>query len=176
MQDIAVSYNKYKFIGNEFLTWLWFMMETDPDCFQDLTASLLIIGNRIQLENTRENRTESITIKGDDAGLEEGKLALQKGAQVTEMNLSVRLDEFLYKFTLKGESLSLSNLKLPDAQKEAQISETDEDFEATVLDRMFFFEKIISFIDAVYERFIRLRISDKWKDKVLGDMKRWIMT
>ena len=34
MLDIAVAYNRYKFLGNEFLTWLWFMIETDESSFR----------------------------------------------------------------------------------------------------------------------------------------------
>ena len=28
MLDVAVAYNRYKFIGEEFLTWLWFLIDT----------------------------------------------------------------------------------------------------------------------------------------------------
>jgi len=31
MLDVSVAYNRYKFLGHEFLTWLWFMIETDKD-------------------------------------------------------------------------------------------------------------------------------------------------
>jgi len=54
MLDIATAYNKYIFLGNEFLTWIWFLIETD----QDISAMLpsrepvsLEIGNSIVLEN-----------------------------------------------------------------------------------------------------------------------------
>ena len=29
MLDVSVSYNRYKFLGHEFLTWLWFLIEKD---------------------------------------------------------------------------------------------------------------------------------------------------
>ena len=31
MLDIATAYNKYKFLGNDFLTWIWFLIETDQN-------------------------------------------------------------------------------------------------------------------------------------------------
>ena len=33
MLDLAVAYNRYRFLGDEFLTWLWYTIENDPDVF-----------------------------------------------------------------------------------------------------------------------------------------------
>ena len=92
MLDIAVAYNRYKFLGNEFLTWLWFMIETDQKRLRRYDPDLvsLNIGSRLVLENTHNNDKETITIKGEDANLEEGLLALTKGAVVTEIHLSYK--------------------------------------------------------------------------------------
>ena len=52
---------------------------------------MLEIGNRVVLVNQiDEDALETVTIKGDQAWLEEGLLALQKGAVVTEINLVMR--------------------------------------------------------------------------------------
>jgi hypothetical protein len=97
MLDIATAYNKYGFLGNDFLTWLWFMIETGQDLTQATGSKepvSLEIGNVLVLENTLGDRSkEKITIKGDQAGLEEGTTALKKGAKVTEINLLCRLGQ-----------------------------------------------------------------------------------
>ena len=89
MLDIAVAYNRYRFLGNEFLTWIWFIIENDEDTIRrcDPDALSLDVGNRMVLEHRWANGMETVGIKGDSAGLEEGLLALSKGAQVTEINL-----------------------------------------------------------------------------------------
>jgi len=116
MLDIAVAYNRYKFLGNEFLTWLWFMIETDQSLFRQYDPDFLslTVGNRLVLENTRNNAKETVTIKGDNASLEEGLVALTKGAEVTEIHLSYKTGSQTWEFSLKGESLNISNLKLPE--------------------------------------------------------------
>ena len=94
MLDIAVAYNKYKFLGNEFLTWLWYVIENEIS-INELTKIkdkqiVLKIGNSIVLENSLgDDAKEKISIKGDDAGLEEGTMALKKGGVVTEINLKI---------------------------------------------------------------------------------------
>ena len=123
MLDVAVAYNRYRFLGEEFLTWLWFCIETQQSDIRNLEQEqaqekvAIEIGNRMALENRRRNTAESITIKGDDAGLEEGLLSLKKGALITELNLVLRTVEKKWQFNIKGESLNISNLKTPEISR-----------------------------------------------------------
>lgn len=173
MLDVAVSYNRYKFIGHEFLTWLWFIMEKkrellkDPDTGENVS---LEIGNRLILENVINDNIEKISINGDDAGLEEGMMALKKGAVVTELNLMYKTPEFDVQFTVKGESLALSALKTPDTGN----IQNSEDRDGAVLEKMFFYEKITGFLDSLYREFLHIRMSKKWESIHVKNMKKWI--
>lgn len=172
MLDVAVSYNRFRFLGHEFLTWLWHTIENNQDLLTSLDDELtaLGIGNRIVLENRRDEALESITIQGDEAGFEEGVLALKKGAMVTELNLFYKAGDKKWQFTLKGESLSISNLKTP----ETSIIETGEDVEGVVLDKIYLYERVTRLLDKLFNAFIKLRVSNEWNTQVLPDLKEWI--
>ena len=43
MLDVSVAYNRYKFLGHEFLTWLWFMIETDKQTLMDADKELEVM-------------------------------------------------------------------------------------------------------------------------------------
>jgi hypothetical protein len=171
--DISVAYNRYKFIGYEFLTWLWYVIEHDPSQLNRLIQETVnfTIGNRIMLQNAVHDAVETITIKGDDAGLEEGVLALKKGALVTELHLRVAEQENEWQLTLKGESLNISNLRLPET---GQV-ENKDDVEGAVLEKIFLYEKILGWLDAVFVFFIKSRISTEWNDGVVPHIKKWIL-
>ncbi|MCP4747015.1 MAG: hypothetical protein GY874_12885 [Desulfobacteraceae bacterium] len=173
MLDITVAYNRYRFLGNEFLTWIWFSIENDTEpfhrCDQELTE--LAIGNRMVLENRLANAAETISIKGDTAGLEEGLVALRKGALVTEMNLVYQSGSLKWQFSLKGENLSFSGLKLP----ETGTIESEDDIEGLLLDRIYLYEKPVQFIEDLYEHFIKLRLSEQWKEQTLSIIQRWAL-
>ena len=173
MLDISVAYNRYKFIGYEFLTWMWYVIEHDPAQLHQVIRENInfTIGNRIVLQNAVHDAVETITIKGDDAGLEEGILALKKGALVTEIHLRVTEEENEWQLTLKGESLNISNLKLPET---GQI-ETRDDMEGAVLEKFFLYEKILGWVDTIYGFFIKTRISPEWNDRVVPQIKKWIL-
>jgi hypothetical protein len=122
------------------------------------------------LENSRSEGLETITIKGDDAGLEEGLLALKKGALVTEMNLLYRSGDNTWQFNLKGESLNISSFKTPETAG----NETKEDIEGAVLEKIFLYEKAVRFVESAFRYFVRLRISENWDNKIINQMKLWI--
>jgi hypothetical protein len=172
MLDIAVAYNRYRFLGNEFLTWLWYAIENDVDSLRrcDPEWVEMHIGNRMVLENKRANSKENITIKADDAGLEEALLALSKGALITDLHLVYKSGIVEWQFAIKGEGLSLSSLKLP----ETGLAESGDDLEGLLLEKIYLYDKVIDFLDKVYGVFIELRLSDAWERGILPDLKKWV--
>ena len=174
MLDIAVAYNRYKFLGNEFLTWLWFMIETDQNRLRRYDPDLvsLNIGSRLVLENTRNNTKETITIKGKDANFEEGLLSMKKGAVVTEIHLSYKSGAQHWQFSLKGESLNVSNLKLPETGP----VETPEDLEGAVIEKAYLMEKVIGLVNNLFSHFVKLRVSDEWRNQTVSRIRKWALS
>ena len=172
MLDVSVAYNRYKFLGHEFMTWLWYLIETAPEALNEADPELLAleIGNRVVLENSRHNRDETISIKGDGAGLEEGLMALKKGAKVTEMNLVFRSAEYEWRFNLKGESLNVSSLKTPQT---GQI-ESKTDVEGVVLEKVYLFDRVLKLVEKLYCMFIKQRVSPEWDKAVVRNIQKWI--
>jgi len=172
MLDVSVSYNRFRFLGHEFLTWLWFVIQTDPNLLQSVDEEMtaLEIGSRMVLENRRADALESITIQGDEAGFEEGMVALKKGALVAEMTLVYRSGDKKWQLSLKGESLGMTNLKTP----EASIIETGEDVEGAVLDKIYLYEKAVGLLNVLFKTFIKKRVSNEWNTTVVSEIKKWI--
>ncbi|MBT8338681.1 MAG: hypothetical protein HKP58_20465 [Desulfatitalea sp.] len=172
MLDIAVAYNRYRFLGNEFLTWLWFTIENDMERIHECDAELvdLNVGNRMVLENRLANGKEHISIKGDDAGLEEALLALQKGALITDLHLVYKSGSHEWQFALKGESLSFSGMKLPESGP----IDTGEEMEGLILEKVYLYEKPFELVDRLFRSFLSVRLADTWQAKTLDAMKKWI--
>jgi hypothetical protein len=174
MLDLSVAYHRYRFLGDEFLTWLWYLAETDPDAFKTVDADCMAleIGNRIVLENRRGKSIERITIRGDDAGLDEAKIALKKGALVTELALIFKTREQQWQFSLKGESLDVSGLKTPGPP----LPQSSEEVEAYVLEKALQFNKTLKFLEITYKTFIQVRITSKWSSKITPAIRKWVLS
>lgn len=173
MLDIATAYNRYKFIGHEFLTWLWYLIETDGHRLgqADPPAIVLALGKRIVLENPRENHAEKVTIKGAYANFEAGILPLRQGSLVTELSLEAKAAEMTWEFNLKGESLSVSAMKMSTTGP----IESLDDVEGALLEKVYLLEKILRFIDTLFERFIKMRVSNDWENKMVPKIRQWII-
>ncbi len=172
MLDVSVSYDRYRFLGNEFLTWLWHAIEKDQRLLSTIDPEMaaLEVGNRMVLENHAHEAPEVVTIKGDDAGLEEAMMALRKGAMVAEMNLHYRSGDHQWRFNLKGESLGVAGLKPPDTGA----VESQEEIEGALLERVYLCERVTALMDALYRHFIHLRVSDNWEKETVPILKDWI--
>ena len=174
MLDIATAYNKYKFLGNDYLTWIWFLIENNHNISSVINSKDIItleVGNSIVLENKLGDKSkEKITIKGDQAGLEEGTTALKKGAFVTQINLICKINEDEYKFTIKGESFNITGLKTP----KTEILKNEDEIEGLVLEKAFLGFNIFKVIDTLFLKYIEQRTSDEWNHKGLQDIKNWI--
>jgi hypothetical protein len=127
-----------------------------------------VIRKHVVIESDRR-LVERITIKGENAGLEEAMLALQKGALVAEINLVYRSAEQKWEFTLKGESLNLSSLKTP----KIATPESPQDMEGVVLEKIFLYDKILQFIEKLYKTFIKIRVSAHWHNRETSSMVKW---
>ena len=173
MIDIATAYNRYKFLGHEFLTWLWYLIEDGGHQLgqPDPPPILLALGKRIVLENPREDHAEKITIKGDYANFEAGILPLRQGSLVTELSMEAKSAEMTWTFNLKGESLSVSNMKISTTGP----IESLDDVEGAVLEKVYSLEKILQFIDTLFERFIKMRVAKDWDERVVPQMRDWIV-
>jgi hypothetical protein len=172
MLDLSVAYSRYRFLGDEFLTWVWYHVETKQDVFRsaDPDCTALEIGNRVVLENRRSKSTERISIRGDEAGLEEGRLALKKGALVSELSLVFKTGEHQWSFSIKGESLSISSLKTPGAS----LPQSQEEMEIFLIDRTGQLNKMILFVQNLYKIFIQARVAGSWASKAAPSMGKWI--
>ena len=172
MLDIAVAYNRYKFLGHEFLTWLWYLIENDKSKLTNEKNEVisLNIGNKVILDNKTNNNVENIVIKGDEPGFEEGIIALKKGGVVTEIDFLFQEGDFQWKFIIKGESHSVSSFKTPETGN----IEKKDDIEGAVLEKIYLFEKPLLLIEALYKNFTKIRLSSKWNTEVVPLIKKWI--
>jgi len=174
MLDIATGYNKYKFLGNDYLTWIWFLIEKNKNISSIINSKdvvILEVGNSLVLENRLGDKSkEKITIKGDQAGLEEGTTALKKGAFVTQINLICKINEDEYKFTIKGESFNITGLKTP----KIDLSKNEDEIEGVILEKAFFGFKIFEVIDTLFLKYIEQRIADEWNHEGLQEIKSWV--
>lgn len=174
MMDVAYALKRFDFLGKEFLTWLWYAVENQADTLRRIDPQMasLEIGNRLVLQNKNQQNNETVTIRGDSAGMEEGVLALRKGALVAEMNLIYRSGDENWHFSLKGETLDPSSVKLPETGR----VETSDDIEGAAIEKYHLYRRVVDLVRSLFAHFLEQRLDSQWYTGVLPAFQAWINT
>jgi hypothetical protein len=185
MPPVSEAFENYRFLGNEFLTWLWFCTEEQPQMIKDPSGDTvsLAVHKKIVLKKAT-GKTVSITIEKDSGEeAEEGMLALKGGAIVTDLSFLLNIGEVEWTFSIKGESFQINSLKPTVEMPKERHDETApeeigdkqrHDFEASVLDKTYLHIQAIDVIDGLFKQYIHLRLSDDWQGETVPAMRAWI--
>jgi len=148
-------------LGQEFLTWLWFRSDNDPvfkvPGEQDFMVSM---EQRIVVQGGEGDARETASVSGVMSELREARLGLATGKQVTRALIRLTREPEAWQMTLKASDLSLSSLKTPTVEKG---DSPDDDPDGLFYEKIHLTEVCLSFIDAMYEQFLALRLASDWE-------------
>lgn len=155
------------FLGNEFLTWLWFVVEERGDSLElgDKSEVAVLPVRTLTLECPM-GETGKETISSDSpTRLPEARRALQSGKLPRKMGFIISRQDQQYEFTLAAETLAVSGLKLPAPEGDNERVRDEE--------RIGFLRDFLETIDLMYDAFLAVRASDDWAAE-LGRMRQWL--
>jgi hypothetical protein len=186
---------KRRFVGREFLLWLWFESEVFEATLttQKHGPFGLWVENQLVLSAGKE----STRIKGSyPAGGREAKEALLGGKLPETATFRLTFRDRDIAFTLKAERLAISGLKLPtvlDAEpqemavpapprgkpkKRRTSAAEDEEREAderneSFYERMALTQEVEGLLEGLYAEFLELRLGEAWQRHVLPAQRAW---
>ncbi len=163
--NLADLIEKKRFVGREFLVWLWFESEILEGRLSTRGGKSceLFLESKITLVQEKEKSQLDGAIP---ASSPEAHEALRQGKMPTKAKLRVTRGEFDYSFMYAADTLSLSGVKIPAVVRD----ETDEQF----YERMYLLEELETQFDALYAEFAALRISALWDAEVVPMMRAWV--
>jgi hypothetical protein len=170
--DIVKVLEQKAFWGHEFLTWLWFRIETGNGEFEVSSGSVttLWIEDRLVLESLEGDSKENIIKSGEVASSPEAAAALSAGKKVTQARFGMSRGENTWVFVIDGATFDVKSMKIPAVQSEAE----EDDEEATMLVRMGHVYDCIDAIDRLFAEFAGVRVSESWDAEVAPAMTLWI--
>jgi hypothetical protein len=163
--DLVDMIEKRRFVGREFLVWLWFESELfesrfDIDGFGP--CEIWLEGQITLVQDKEQSRLKGVapsTAKEAHEALRQGKLPTQARVRVTRGELE-------FGFLFNTDALSLSAVKIPNIVKE----EADEQF----YERMYLVEELDALFGALYAKFIALRLGAAWEETVAPAIRTWV--
>ena len=153
------------FLGNEFLTWIWFRSETAEARIETADGAVAVwIDDRMSLETFEGDAQEDRFTGGSPSRSPEARVALQQGKKVSTARLHVGRGERDWTCTIKGRTLDTASIKIP-----AIMSKADDD---KFYDRMALVEELFAILDGLYRAFLDVRLGGGWAAE-LKAMQGW---
>jgi hypothetical protein len=162
--------NDGRFLGSEFLTWVWFYIERLGGSIQagDKVANIHL-GERMVLVLPGDGK-ERVVCTTQTNFLHEARTGLRQGKVVDEVQLFIIIGENEYLLTLDSSLWAVKGLKTPKQLPDYG----QEDPDGRFLEKMYFIEEIIAALEALYMRFLAERLSPGWETDTLPLLKNWI--
>ena len=158
------------FLGEEFLTWLWFRWETQGGEFT-LSGGRVVgvaLDDFLTFAALNEDETEQTLRRGLPTRTAEARTALRQGRLLRKARLLLAEGDRQWTATLDGPTLSLSGVKLPDDAEECE-SEADR-----TSDRAANWLTLHEIVQALYGVFLKERLRDDYRADGAEAMAAWM--
>jgi hypothetical protein len=166
--DAAVE--THGFLGEEFLTWLWFRWETTGGEFT-LTGGRVVgvaLDDFLSFAAPSDDETVQTLRRGLPTRTEEARTALRQGHRLTKARLLVAEGSRQWSAVLDAPTLTLGSVKLPDDDEE---SSTDAERTA---DRSANWLALHEILQGLFTLFLRERLRPDFTQAVAEPQARWM--
>ncbi len=174
--DLVDLIAEKRFLGQEFLTWLWFKSDTrggavEVPGYGDIQ---LVFGKHMLLEYGEGESHQKIICQGLQSELNEARTGLRMGKKLEQARVSLVQGDYEWNLTLKGSMLELRSVKPPKSIDSADESDALAAVEGRILEKMGMYEMVARTIDDLFRVFLKLRISlSAWEAEV-ATIQAWV--
>lgn len=167
--DLAERIEAARFLGREFLLWLWWQSE-ESDGVLELPGGescALWLDEQLTLaQSTVLERIESKLKGGTPSLTPEAKEALRQGKLPTRAKIRLDRGPQQWGFVFDADAFTISSVAIP-----ALITEEGEE---RFYERMQLIEELEAMLGGLFERFARLRASPAWEREALPALRAWV--
>ena len=173
--DLVDLMAEKSFLGQEFLTWLWFKSEERGGNIQvpETGDIQLVFEKHMILEYGEGESHEKMTCQGLQSELKEARTGLATGKKIEQARMMLAVGDFEWHFSIKGSLLEYRSMKVPKTVDNADEGNDPEAVEARLLDKLGLYETAIRTLDNLLRLFIKIRIGSDWPEE-LTKIRAWI--
>lgn len=175
--DLVDIIAEKRFLGQEFLTWLWFKSEEMDGVVEfddgeaNVIEAIIAFEKLMLLEAGEGENQEQVTCKGMRAELNEARTGLQMGKKLEQARIHLVVGEYEWHMTIKASRMEFRSMKFPKVMKPAD--DDRDEVAGALLDIVGVINGACSVIDDIFKRFVAIRISDVWPVELLR-MNAWV--
>ena len=174
--DLVDLMTEKRFLGQEFLTWLWYKSEERGGAVfleNSGTDVELVFEKHIFLESGEGDSYEKLICQGLQAELQEARTGLAMGKKIEQARIMLVRDDHEFHFTLKGSAYEFRSVRLPKTITASEESDDPGAAEGRILDKIGLYEVCLKTTDELFRMFLKRRTGEEWPDE-LAKLRSWI--
>jgi hypothetical protein len=156
-------------IGQDFLTWLWYMSESEKGAIalEDGRSVSVLIEGPLTFQMLGEGAHLAVLRKGMPMISAEAKSALSAGKKLKQAKCSLTVDEAAWSFTLDADDFVFRGMKLPESEERL-------DPLSRFQDRLLQLSRFMDVFFSLYDEFLARRVQpEEWREEVLR-IRHWV--
>lgn len=174
--DLVDLIAEKRFLGQEFLTWLWYKSDERggtvylPEAGGDIQ---LVFEKHMLLEFGEGEAHEKLICRGLQTELKEARTGLVMGKKLEQARIQIVRDEYEWHLTLKGSLMEFQSVRLPKTMAGSEESDDPEAIEGRLLDHVGLHEMVVRMVDDLFRMFLKIRITPQWAEE-LEKIRSWV--
>lgn len=172
--DLVDIIAEKRFLGQEFLTWLWFKSDMAGGAVTTAMGDIgFVFEKHMLLEMGEGESHEKVICQGLQAELKEARTGLRMGKKLEQARIHMVQGEYEWHMTLKASLLDFRSMKTPKTMAGSEEGDDEVAIEGRLLDKIGLLETAYRIIDELLMQFITLRISNEWPTE-LAQIQKWV--
>lgn len=173
--DLVDLIQEKRFIGQEFLAWLWYKSEERSNSIDlpGIGDILVVFEKHMLLEFGEGDASEKVICRGLQTELKEARAGLLMGKKPEQARIRLARGDYEFNFTLTASTMEFRNVRLPKTVGESDEGDDPESTEGRILERVALFEQLLELVNELFRMYIEIRASDRWPDE-LTKIRKWV--
>lgn len=172
--DLIDLIQEKRFLGQEFLAWLWFKSEERGGSVEVPGRGdvLVVFEKHMLLEYGEGEANEKVICRGLQTELKEARAGLGLAKKPEQARIRLGWGDHEFGVTLAAATLEFRNVRLPKTVDSSDEGRDAESMEGRLLERIGLFELLARLVDDLFALFINIRASHLWNDELVR-LRAW---
>lgn len=172
--DLVDLIQEKRFLGQEFLAWLWFKSEERGGNVElPGTGDILVVFEKHMLLEYGEGvDSEKLICRGLQTELKEARAGLALGKKPEQARVRLARGDYEFNVTLTAATMEFRSVRLPKTAG-AEGGDDPDSLEGQILERIGLFEELTALVNELFRMFINIRGSSRWPEELVK-IRSWV--
>ena len=172
--DLVDLIQEKRFLGQEFLAWLWYKSEERGGNVElPGTGDILVVFEKhMMLEYGEGEENEKLICRGLQTELKEARSGLALGKKPEQARIRMARGDYEFSVTLTAATMEFRSVRLPKTAG-ADDGDDQDSLEGQLLERIGLFEELTNLVNELFRVFVNLRASSQWSEELVK-IRDWV--